>query len=89
MVHFQLAAGVKREQETTDENKKLRGGLTDALVKIDHYKKEAERMKETCQEMAEQLGMNEERIVGLSHFLNANIASNVEMYFSRVSWRRK
>ncbi|EYB95001.1 hypothetical protein Y032_0165g52 [Ancylostoma ceylanicum] len=58
----QLAAGVKREQETTDENKKLRGGLTDALVKIDHYKKEAERVKETCQEMAEQLGLNEERM---------------------------
>ncbi|KAK6745162.1 hypothetical protein RB195_011714 [Necator americanus] len=58
----QLSDGVVREKGITEENKKLRGGLTDALVKIDNYKKEAERVKETCQEMAEQLGLNEERI---------------------------
>ncbi|VDM65281.1 unnamed protein product [Strongylus vulgaris] len=58
----QITVGKARERETTEENKKLRGGLTDALVKIDQYKKEAEMAKETCHEMAEQVANNEERM---------------------------
>lgn len=60
---FQVSASVARELEVTNENKKLRSGLTDAVGKIEQYKHEAERSKEVCEEMAEQLGVSEERIV--------------------------
>ncbi|KAK6057137.1 hypothetical protein COOONC_05349 [Cooperia oncophora] len=46
----------------TNDNKKLRSGLADAVAKIERYKNEAEHSKEMCEEMAEQLGVNEERI---------------------------
>ncbi|VDM51846.1 unnamed protein product [Angiostrongylus costaricensis] len=43
-------------------NKKLRNGLAEALAKIEQYKNEAEHSKEMCEEMARQLGINEERM---------------------------
>ncbi|KAJ1358806.1 hypothetical protein KIN20_017328 [Parelaphostrongylus tenuis] len=63
------------ELETTNENKKLRGGIVDALKKIERYKSGADHTKEVCKEMAEQLGINEERIgrvSGLSHLQDRN-----------------
>ncbi|PIO61353.1 phorbol esters/diacylglycerol binding domain protein, partial [Teladorsagia circumcincta] len=61
----QVSAGVARELEVANDNKKLRSGLAEAVGKIERYKNEAEHSKEMCQEMAEQLGVNEERITKL------------------------
>ncbi|KAJ1370454.1 hypothetical protein KIN20_032178 [Parelaphostrongylus tenuis] len=61
-LHEQVSASVARELEVTTENKKLRCGLVDALAKIERYKNEAEHSKGMCKDMAEQLGVNEERM---------------------------
>ncbi|KAJ1357436.1 hypothetical protein KIN20_015583 [Parelaphostrongylus tenuis] len=61
----EVSAGIVREFKTSNENKKLRGGLVEALAKLERYKSEAERSKGMCKEMAEQLGSNEERICQL------------------------
>ncbi|KJH48198.1 hypothetical protein DICVIV_05716 [Dictyocaulus viviparus] len=58
----QISAGVARELVATNENKKLRGGLADAVVKIELYKNEAEHSKKSCEQLAVQLALNEERI---------------------------
>ncbi|KAE9414700.1 hypothetical protein Angca_006638 [Angiostrongylus cantonensis] len=58
----QVSAGIARELETTNENKKLRNGLAEALAKIEQYKNEAEYSKEMYEETARQLGINEERM---------------------------
>ncbi|WKY02708.1 hypothetical protein Q1695_016178 [Nippostrongylus brasiliensis] len=58
----QVSLAASRELQVSYDNKKLRSGLADAVGKIEQYKRDAERSKEMCAEMAEQLGINEERI---------------------------
>ncbi|CAB3401334.1 unnamed protein product [Caenorhabditis bovis] len=69
----QLADLRKQQSQIIDENVKLRGGLSEALNKIENYKRDSESAREMTQRLAEELGDKDQKLAKLEEELNEKL----------------